>query len=334
MPANCCLVIEDTSKVGRGGGQIISELVSKALANADRQVTLLDLGNRQTAWRLQGEPRISYLGGHALSLFRHAKGLKPNLIYCGTKKSLLLGLAIKCLHPKCRLYFHVHNLSSRQFVDVATALAADMFCEMTLFPTEFTRQHFSPWRHARQRVIGNPANRPRDSQPSRQNDAPVRIGFVGRLTRDKGFHLYLGLVERLSGPHSRFVVVTQEAPPQELTAKWSQIEWHVGVERAAVHQHYDVLMMLSTVPETYSLSAAEAALAGKLILANDSGAVGEVLASYPGLIALHDVSDAEKQLRRVLEGAYPLHQTALPHGGLVLDEHQFANLAVDLLTAR
>ena len=322
-------VIEDSSKVGRGGGQIISELVAKTLSESGLSVALLDFGTRDKVWHLQPSDRITLSSGSYRTQWSILRSLRPKLVYCATKRAFLVGLLFKLTHPASKLFFHIHNLSKIPLFDWTLSLISSVFCELTLFPSEFTRRRFALLKHSRQRVIGNPSEVPDVSNELQEN---IRIGFVGRLNLEKGFPTFANLCKRFFGTSLQFVAITQEEVSQVRREEFPHILFHTQVPQSLVHEKYDVLMVLSNVPETYSLSAVEAARAGKLVLATTNGAIREVLGDYEGLVLLDNVLNAQEVLHRVEMGLLPHRYSPLQDSHLVHDTSGFMSIIAQVLT--
>jgi glycosyltransferase involved in cell wall biosynthesis len=108
------------------------------------------------------------------------------------------------------------------------------------------------------------------------------LGFVGGMSRHKGYHLLQEALETGHYPEFRCVVVDHGMEPGEAsyTSQWGQteIEFIPKIKQNAVANLYsrlDVLIAPSIWPESFGLVTREAAHAGLWVIASDRGAIGD-----------------------------------------------------------
>ncbi|CAM3664307.1 glycosyltransferase family 4 protein [Nocardioides zeicaulis] len=139
----------------------------------------------------------------------------------------------------------------------------------------------------------------------------LRLGFLGRLTTEKGLHLLARAAGRLAeGGHEVELIVggDDRHVPQErrdavlraLDDTSARVTMLGHVERADVLAHVDLVVFPSVAAEPFGLVIAEAMASGVPFVISDAGAMPEVAGPDHPWIARHgDVDD----LARVLEAA-------------------------------
>jgi glycosyltransferase involved in cell wall biosynthesis len=132
------------------------------------------------------------------------------------------------------------------------------------------------------------------------------LGFVGGMSRHKGYHLFREALETGDYPQFKAVVVDHGMEPGETsyTSQWgsTEIEFIPKVKQQDVAQLYsrlDVLIAPSIWPESFGLVTREAAQAGVWVIASDRGAIGDcVIEGHNGnIISVED----SKGLMRALD---------------------------------
>lgn len=149
--------------------------------------------------------------------------------------------------------------------------------------------------------------------PKRVHSGPVRIGFIGRLTRDKGVHVLAQAVQMLRADGRDVVLVLAgearhasmedrqliEAAVEPLGAA---VERHGWMDRGEFFSSIDVAAFPSTWLEHFGLVAAEAMAAEVPFVITDSGALPEVVGGgYPWIARRSDPHDLARVLREVID---------------------------------
>lgn len=122
---------------------------------------------------------------------------------------------------------------------------------------------------------------PRESR--RDQDGQLVLGFIGGISRHKGYHLLRKAIE--GGNFSQFsLLVVDHAlqPGESYEAHWGQtpVRYIAKVEQARVAELYaqmDVLIAPSIWPESYGLITREALQAGLWVIASDRGSIGDCI---------------------------------------------------------
>lgn len=118
---------------------------------------------------------------------------------------------------------------------------------------------------------------PRTSDP----DGYVRLGFVGGLSKHKGFHLINYALSGNRFKNLRLIAIDHGAPEGTLRHEiWgtTPVEFRPKVKQSEVASLYadiDVLLAPSIWPESFGLVTREANLCGCWVIASDRGAIGE-----------------------------------------------------------
>ena len=174
----------------------------------------------------------------------------------------------------------------------------------------------------------DPADFPYQYQPSESwlaqyhQDFPQLAGrkvlmLPGRLTRLKGHHDFIELIARLHDkgePVAGLIVGGEDPKRQAYAQELRQIVADKGLEevlfftgaRADIRELYscaDVVLSLSTKPEAFGRTVAEALTQGVPVVGYDHGGVGEILrALYPqGLSPLSDLDALEANVTALLD---------------------------------
>ena len=136
-------------------------------------------------------------------------------------------------------------------------------------------------------------------------DGHLVLGFIGGISRHKGYHLLREAVE--SGTFLEFsLLVVDHAlrPGETYEAHWGQtpVRYIAKVEQSRVAELYaqmDVLIAPSIWPESYGLITREALQAGLWVIASDRGSIGDCIVEGVNGNRV-DVSDC-RGLRKALE---------------------------------
>lgn len=145
------------------------------------------------------------------------------------------------------------------------------------------------------------------------------ITLPGRLTRLKGHHDFISVMQQLkhSIPNAHGLIVGGEDPKRQQYAeelyqrvKGAQLQETITFTgyRADIKNIYalsDVILSLSSKPESFGRTTVEAISLGKPVIAYDHGGVGETLASiYPqGRVALNDTDLIIQRCQALYNGA-------------------------------
>lgn len=152
--------------------------------------------------------------------------------------------------------------------------------------------------------------------------APLRVGFLGRMTVDKGILDLLDALSAISssvpvqlmiGGATRFGTATEE---QRINASLSAVPFPVErqgwAEPSRFLSEIDVLVVPSNWGEAFGLVAAEAMSAGVPLIVSDDGALPEVVGpDYPYMFPAGDVSSLGRLIREIATGSSASERTDL-----------------------
>lgn len=153
----------------------------------------------------------------------------------------------------------------------------------TLVPSQFMAERLPA-----ARVLPNWTTEVPFTPTKRSTDGPLRVGFLGRLTRDKGVDVLAEAMSRVQGPGGRetaFVLAGANrfggvaddhaisAALRRIEDRTEQLGW---VPREAFFADIDLAIFPSVFPESFGLVVAEAMAAGVPFVISDAGALPEV----------------------------------------------------------
>jgi hypothetical protein len=207
---------------------------------------------------------------------------QPRLRFCGYSRDL----------ARCGSCLRQDWPVEDAFQDVRRALAAELLASATglVFPSEFLRRKYSelfpglPPERLRVAAPG-PGSPPPPSRTPPGRPRPVHhVAFVGAVRTHKGALVFEEVVRRLQGERGLRWSVYGGGDPEILGRLRRLPRVRVrGYYRSGTLPHLlrrdgvDLALLLSIVPESYSLVLDECLAAGVPVLAFDLGAVGERL---------------------------------------------------------
>ncbi|MBB1513187.1 glycosyltransferase family 4 protein [Tessaracoccus sp. MC1627] len=156
--------------------------------------------------------------------------------------------------------------------------------------------------------------------PATPADRPIRLGFLGRLTSEKGARVLARVVASLnaSDPGRYQVIVggasrfTSESDADDTAAALAALdpptEFLGWVDRGEFFSKVDLAVFPSVFPESFGLVAAEAMAAGIPFVISDAGALAEVTDHDPRFIAKAGDANSLAAAIRAAATAYPAEQ--------------------------
>nr|WP_276545956.1 glycosyltransferase [Brachybacterium muris] len=152
-----------------------------------------------------------------------------------------------------------------------------------------------------------------------RSDAPIRVGFLGRLSPEKGVDLLahaIGSIDHIEGRPLRLVLAGEsrfgtanddQTVAQALAGMDERIDRLGWVRPEDFFTQVDLVVCPSRAAETFGLTAAEAMAAGVPVVVSDAGALPEVVGlGHPWIARSGDAED----LARVIVEAVTTEQPA------------------------
>lgn len=278
-----------------GGGEVMLLNIADALRELGFAVTVIgpavpgevvtEAGRRRFhTVALKASGRAAYMA--ALAMWRLAHRDVP--LWCN---GLVPSLATAGIGPRI---VHLHRVPTglqRHAVPIARLGA-----RRTLVPSEFVAQQIRG-----STVLPNWTDEFSCGE-RRSKSGPVRIGFLGRLTAEKGADLLARAVSNLPedidvrlvvAGETRFGTAEDEmqvdAALESVADRTERLGW---VAPEDLFSQIDVLVCPSRAAETFGLAAAEAMAAGIPVIVSDAGALPEVVGDQNPWIAPADDSRA------------------------------------------
>lgn len=269
-----------------GGGEVMLHHIATALRELGREVAVVapaepsEIADRMEAdgfevARIPGTGRLAYMRG----LRRWHRGHRDEIVWCN---GLLPAAA---LAGRARRIVHLHQVPEKPQLRVFAALAKPRALTV-LCPSAFAAARI---RGAR--AFGNWVPEPADAGAGvrRAADGALSVGFLGRLSEDKGILTFLeaarivghrrpGTVEFLIGGEGRFVdPEEQQRIDAALDAAGPDVKKLGWVKTDEFLRAVDVLVVPSQWAEVFGLTAAEAMAARVPLVVSDAGALPEVV---------------------------------------------------------
>jgi len=257
------------------------------------------------------QPAVATAGGEALAPF-NALGLTINIcssLYPSSMFNLLLSVLrinllaqagrFDIMHSHHRFTTTVGYLVSQitgipliatvhEFKLNHRGLSQFWTGQITIVPSHALREHLITHYHLppqRVHVIHNAIKFPPVDKPTLRQDGPLRIGYIGRLSPEKGPRYFLESVPliRQIVPEARFLVIGSGPDEQALRSQAAL----VGLEPDQVFLGHrtDVpaqlctldIVVIPSLAESFSLVALEAMHQGCAVVASNVGGISEVV---------------------------------------------------------
>lgn len=335
-------VVQLIPTLGPGGAERSTMEVARALVAAQHRSVVISGGGRWvTRLKAEGSEHITLgvgaksfgLPATLLRLRRQLRALRPDVVHVRSRlPAWLLRFALLGMQPRPPVVSTVHGLNSvSAYSRIMTR--ADRVIAVSRTTADFLARHYPGLDAARVRVIprgADPAEFPPRFQASetwRRNffdEFPALAGgclltLPGRGTRLKGHADAIELLARIraAGVDARLMLLgVTEGRRHGYLSELRQVAREHGVlpfiafsaTRGDVREVYatsDLVLQLSTRPESFGRVVAEALLVGRPVLGYDHGGVGELLADlYPaGLVPLRDLEAATDRAIELLRHA-------------------------------
>lgn len=275
-----------------GGGEVMLLAMARAARELGRDVEVVaPHGDLVEAAREAGFRTVTI---HADSAPQHLRGLrrwagatKPDVLWCNGLKP---AFATSFLPSRV---VHLHSLPIGPLA--ALAEVAIRRARAVVVPSDWMNEELGGGRYVMPNWTGT-LRRTHEAGPL-ADKRPVRLGFLGRLTSDKGALVLAEAVEILNRqtPGANRVVIggasrfTSDGDADRAHTALAQLEpateflgW---IDREDFFDRIDLAVFPSVFPESFGLVAAESMAVGCPFVISDAGALPEVANHDPRFIA-------------------------------------------------
>jgi glycosyltransferase involved in cell wall biosynthesis len=303
------IVIEDSSKVGFGGGQRITEEVIRILAGYSERVFVLDStcssnslcgtvngvvdyrryfatgvvkGSKSSYnWTLWELVSLPFLFLRNFFRFITDRELMDNITkstcYCTTKKAFLHGLVFKVFGA--HLVFHAHTISPRNSVSRIFNWLVCRTANTVIAVSEAIAKEFSC---SHKVIIVRNALRTTESKAkyaearSLQGQHEMVVGFVGTLLPSKGIEDFFEIAKICNQKRMNVHLTVYGSNPLGIViAPYVVYKGFCSAE--TIYSEIDILLSCSKSPESFGLALLEAQQRGIPVVAPNHDAFREVV---------------------------------------------------------
>ncbi|MDY6054800.1 glycosyltransferase family 4 protein [Micrococcus sp.] len=297
-----------------GGGEVMLHHIATALRELGRDVAVVAPAvPAETADRLAADgftvERVGGPGraGYMRALRRWHRAHRDEVVWCN---GLLPATA---LAGRGRRIVHLHQVPEKPQLRAFSAVARPGALAV-LAPSRFAAERITG-----ARVLPNWVPAPTDTPDAPRSrpsvpERPLQVGFLGRLSEDKGVLTLLEAAARLDqetpgafrfliAGESRFVPAPEQARIGEALARaGGAVELLGWQDTTAFLSRVDLLVVPSQWAEVFGLVSAEAMAAGVPVVVSDAGALPEVVGpDHPLTFVQRDVAGLVAALRRAAE---------------------------------
>lgn len=274
-----------------GGGEVMLLAMARAACELGHDVEVVGPGGaleeqaKESCFKtvtIHADSTAKYLIG----LRNWARETGPELLWCNGLKPAFATFFMP------RRVVHLHSLPTGSLA--ALALVAVRGAKAVVVPSEWLNSQLG----GEHRVLPNwTEDLPQAVSPGAEPVKPIRLGFLGRVTSEKGALVLAQAVTALNraepdnyrvvvGGSSRFTSDADAAEAHEaLSALNPPTEFLGWVDRREFFSQVDLAVFPSVFPESFGLVAAEAMAAGIPYVITDAGAMAEVTQQDPRFTA-------------------------------------------------
>jgi glycosyltransferase involved in cell wall biosynthesis len=216
-----------------------------------------------------------------------------HILHCHDPKADVYGVLLRWFNPGLKLVstlhtWHIHSWRSRWYTGLD--MLALRFFHLLIAVSEDTRQHALDGGLREVELMLNGVDTEfwtPVARPERQAGEKVTIGFVGRLSREKGVQDLVAIARKVLDRHPDCEFLLAGEGPEREPAEALAVRLGVAprvrflgllpkVELKALYQRFDLLLMPS-YSEGVPITMLEAVAMGVPVVASRVGGVGEVL---------------------------------------------------------
>lgn len=287
------IIIEDSSISDLGGGQRVTIEAIQCFKKNEKSIYLYDLGAgkrfSENISRLDIYSRYFGIRSKVGFIFKipfiisiiskEIKQKESVYIYATAKKSLIISSLIKLFCNNVTIIFHQHARTS-----IITYLFRK-FADKIIVPGTNVRN-----RDTKTIVLSNPVNVIKNKYINRRKSRDkIVIGYIGSLTRKKGFELFIDYIKI----NNHGAIVAGEGPLENIIQNVNNVKYYGYVDDVSKKEFYnelDILVFPSIVHEPFSLVCFEAIFNHCPIVCFDLGYPSIIVKKYSVGIVVESIT--------------------------------------------
>lgn len=335
------LLFEDSSKTVNGGGQYISVLISKFLLEKKFSIFYVDFFNNRNISTLLNSDfnKIFILDSFKkpllffydiFKLYFQIKKYNPGLIYCTTKKALVIGFVYSKL-LNIKIIYHVHLALKDSFSDFIIFYIMKRL-DLCICVSEFIYNQLKIKKLSNLVLLNNPLIGSKKNKSRNINNLEVKLGFAGSLIQTKGVLFLLKSYLNLDQYKFKLNIFGDGALLSELkkefnTNKNINFFGHVSNLSSYLDDFVDIFILPSPIPESSSLVLQQAISRSiPVITTNLGGQKYFVKNHFNGiLIEINNQESLFHAINYIVENYNSMSKNCMTFSNQFIDEKSYLN---------
>lgn len=300
------LLFEDSSKTVNGGGQYISLLISKFLLQKRYSIFYVDffnnikisrllssIGNKTFIFNSLQNPLIFFYD--FFKLYFKIKKYKADLIYCTTKKALVIGFIYSKL-LNLKIIYHVHLASRINFSDFII-FHIMKHLDSCICVSEFIYDQLKTKKLSNLVLLKNPLINSKSNKIRNIDTHEIKLGFAGSMIPTKGVLILLKSFLNLDQSKFKLNIFGDGMLLGDLKKRFNTNKnitffGYVNDLESYLDDYVDIFILPSTIPESSSLVLQQAISRSIPVITTNLGGQKYFIKNYFNGVLI-DVNDQE-----------------------------------------